>query len=347
MKDARVFHFFYLRNVNVWLTFDYELFFGKPSGTVEKCMIEPTKRLMRLSEQFQAPFTYFVDAGFLFKINELGVIYPELKQQHQDISKQLTQLVASGNDVQLHIHPHWELSNYKNGVWSIPQNFGYRLDEFSADEALAIFSKYKNHLDEIIGQKTIAYRAGGWCIQPFNHTRKSFLENGILYDSSIVPGMIFHGGVYNIDFTNAPKHKDQWNFLEQPTQENQQGPFCEIPISSQLYKPLFYWELYIRGRLNKQKHKFVGDGNFIPQPGRKWQTLTQSQWNHVSCDGFYSKKLLAITKSFLAAKREHLVVIGHPKSMSQYSFHQLELYLQRMSGTVKFQTFKKYHAENC
>ena len=198
-----MFEFLYLSAVNVWFTFDYELFFGKPTGTVQKCMIEPTQRLMALSKKYNAPFTYFVDAGFLLKLSELGGTFPELAQQHQQISAQLRELLEKGNDVQLHVHPHWELSDYIEGLWYIPQDRGYRLDEFSKEEAAEIFTKYKNHLESVIGRKTIAYRAGGWCIQPFEHIQEVFLETGMHYDSSVVPGMTFDAGVYKIDFSKA------------------------------------------------------------------------------------------------------------------------------------------------
>ena len=335
--------FFYISGVNIWFTFDYELFFGNPTGTIEKCLLEPTERLMAISKKYNAPFTYFVDAGFLFKLSQWGQIYPQLAEQHSRISQQLKALIALGNDIQLHIHPHWELSTYEDGAWDIPQDRGYRMDEFSQEEAAVIFRNYKNHLEEIIGRNTIAYRAGGWCIQPFEHIKQVFLETGMHYDSSVVPGMKFEAGVYNIDFSNASIDKDSWCFDADPVTINRNGRFVEIPISGHYYTPLFYWQLYILGKLNKSRHKFVGDGNYIPQPGRKWKTLTQSQWNHVSCDGYFSKKLKSTTKNFLDRRRSHLVIIGHPKSMTAYSFDKLERYMQKFSGKVTFQTFSQYH----
>lgn len=335
--------FCYLRDVNVWFTFDYELFFGNPTGSVEKCMIEPTNRLMELSKKFDAPFTYFVDAGFLFKLHDLSSYHHELADQHALIADQLIRLIENGNDIQLHIHPHWELSTYDNGSWNIPQDKGYRLDEFSQVEAHQIFTKYKSHLDQVINRKTIAYRAGGWCVQPFLHIQDAFLKNNIHFDSSVVPGMVFNAGVYQIDFSKAPMDLDAWCFDLDPTQVNRNGRFVEIPISSHEYNPIFYWELYVRGRLNRRKHTFVGDGNFIPQPGRKLKTLTQSQWNHVSCDGFYAKKLKPITQNFIDRKRQHLVIIGHPKSMTAYSFDKIERYLNKVQKKVSFLTFTKYH----
>ena len=193
--------------MNVWLTFDYELFFGARTCSIEKCMLEPTKRLLELSQRFHSPTTFFVDAGFLWKLNELAPNHPELREQHEKIASQLREIIAQGSDVQLHIHPHWELTDYADGKWQIPQNQGYRLAEFSNEEAKEIFEKYKNHLDAIIERKSIAYRAGGWCIQPFNQIQDVFESSGLIYDSSVVPGMRFQAGVYDVDFTQDPRIK--------------------------------------------------------------------------------------------------------------------------------------------
>lgn len=330
--------------MNVWLTFDYELFFGARTGSIEKCMLEPTKRLLELSQRFRAPMTFFVDAGFLWKLNELAPNHPELWEQHEKIASQLREIIAKGSDVQLHIHPHWELTSYADGRWQIPQNQGYRLAEFELDKAAEIFMKYKDHLDSVLGRKTIAFRAGGWCIQPFAHIKEVFEKTGLTYDSSVVPGMRFQGGVYDVDFTDAPKNRDIWRFSQDPCEVDENGKLVELPISAQHYKPSFYWELYLRGKFNKSRHQFVGDGTFIPQPGRKWETLTKSQWNHASCDGFYASRMTKITREFQNCGREHLVFIGHPKGMTEFSFEALEMYLQKFQNKLHFQTFTKFHA---
>ena len=307
-------------------------------------MLEPTKRLLELVRKFNAPMTFFVDAEFLWKLNSLSSQFPEFQVQHDKISKQLHELLQSGCDVQLHIHPHWELTDYVGGQWQIPQDKGYRLAEFSNEESMEIFLKYKNHLDSVLGRKTIAYRAGGWCIQPFEQIQDVFESSGLIYDSSVVPGMRFQAGVYDVDFTKAPKNKDIWSFNSDPSTIEENGKFVELPISSVRYNPLFYWELYLRGKLNRAAHQFVGDGSFIPQPGRKWETLTKSQWNHVSCDGFYASRMAKITREFQKSGREHLVFIGHPKGMTEFSFEALEKYLQKFQNKLNFQTFTKFHA---
>lgn len=331
--------------MNIWLTFDYELFFGNPTGSAEKCMLEPVQRLLELSKKHNAPMTFFVDAGYLWKLNALATTYPELSVTYALIASQLQEIIAIGSDVQFHLHPHWEKASYEAGTWHIPQDNFYSLNDFSKDDAERIFLKYKAHLEDITGRSTIAYRAGGWCIQPFSHIKDPFQTTGLRFDSSVVAGMKFQGGVYNIDFSRAPVNRDWWYFENDPCQPEEKGAFVELPIATYWYKPVFYWELYIRGRLNKKRHQFIGDGNYIPQPGRKWDTLTKAQYNHASCDGFYASQMQSITRLFEKEKRQHLVFIGHPKSMTAYSFDKLEQFLAQESKKHHFQTFDKFHAE--
>ena len=58
--------------MKIHFTFDYELFFGKNVGSVEKCMIEPTKQLLGKLEKVEALATFYVDIGFLNRCQELG-----------------------------------------------------------------------------------------------------------------------------------------------------------------------------------------------------------------------------------------------------------------------------------
>ena len=78
--------------MQVILTFDYELFFGANTGSVQKCMIEPTDRLLDLAEKHIVPMVFFVDVGFLIKLFEK--CYE--KEDQELIKAQLKALKKSG-----------------------------------------------------------------------------------------------------------------------------------------------------------------------------------------------------------------------------------------------------------
>lgn len=328
----------YLRYMNVFLTFDYELFFGNPTGSVQKCMIEPTNQLLDLSRKHKAPMTFFIDIGYLIALEKQMETHTKLKLDYNLVIDQIQEMIVAKCDVQLHIHPHWETAKFDGQNWKIETKNTYKLSDFDQKTRENIIRNYKAKLDAIIGRKTHTFRAGGWCIQPFDQLEKLFQELEIKYDSSVFPGGYFEAGEYAFDFRNAPK-KDKYRFQNNVCIENVAGYFTEFAIGSYRYSPLFYWRLYILGRINPKAHKMIGDGIFMSQPGRKKQVLTHFTWNHASSDGFYASKMQKITEIALQNKQENLVFIGHPKSCTLYSLDELNRYIAKSIASCQFTTF--------
>jgi len=324
--------------MNIFITLDYELFFGDTSGTIEKCLLQPTERLLQLAEKYNARFTFFVDIGYIIAMKKWESKFPELTEQRIAVENQIKQMIQRNCDVQLHIHPHWEKAEYTTKGWDMKLDDCYKLSDFNQADAHEIVERYKSQLEETINRETHSFRAGGWCVQPFEHVRASFKKLGIKYDTSVFPGGKFSSQHYAFDFTNAPK-KSIYNFEHDVTVADEHGFFTELPISSAHYGPLFYWRLYVLGRLFPKRHKMMGDGNFVPQPGRKWENLKFGSWNHVSCDGYFSSALNRVAQQKNKRGDENMVVIGHPKSMTLYAFEQLEKFLKRWQHKANFQTF--------
>ena len=325
--------------MKIFLTYDYELFFGENSGTVEKCILEPTERLLQLGEKYNIPFTFFVDVGYLIKLEQFAQQFEHLNTDLILLKNQIGKMIEKEHDVQLHVHPHWEKAFYDGNKWVMNVSGNYKLADFSDREVEDILERYKTFTENLIGRKTIAFRAGGWCIQPFDRFKKIFSKLEIEVDSSVFYGGQFNSEDYNFDFSSAPQ-KSIYNFSNDVCIEDPKGDFVELPISSWRYSPLFYWRLYIKGRLNPENHKMLGDGSFLKQPGRKKSVLTNFTWNHVSTDGYYASKLIQIEKRFEQNNTEHMVIIGHPKSMTKFSFNKLEDFLIRYHKKHQFLTFQ-------
>ncbi len=321
----------------VYLTFDYELFFGSETGTVKACMIDPTEQLLAICEKHTIPMTFFIDVGMLLKMYELKEEFPELANEYQAIIRQINRMEALGCAVQLHIHPHWENATYVNGKWSINVNGCYKLSDFSQADASLIIEKYYHFLQALVQQKITSYRAGGWCIQPFDHVKETFRRLGITIDSSVFPGGKFESPHYAFDFTSVKRYAQPYRFESDVCVANKAGYFTELPISSWHYSPLFYWRLYMLGRLLPKQHKMLGDGNFLPQPGRKKSVLTSFTWNHVSCDGYYASKIEQQFR-FYQRKKTDFVVIAHPKGLTRFSIRKLEQFIARTKGATEFLT---------
>lgn len=326
--------------MNVFLTMDYELFFGDPSGSPERCMLDPTEKLMQLAQKHNIGITYFVDVGYLIQLKKHSMDYPELNGVYTKIVAQLHQLLNTGNDIQLHIHPHWEAAFYDGLKWNMSIDGNYKLSDFNSEEIVAIVTLYKEALEQIINRKVDSFRAGGWCLQPFSLVKEVFKKVGIRYDSTVFPGAALKTKHYAFDFKNAPKDLGRYRFEDDLCVVNPEGSFTELPIGGWKYHPIFYWNLYVKGRIKPDLHKMMGDGMFISQAGRKYTHLSKPSWNHVSCDGYFAKCLPKITKHFLNKKRSDLVIIGHPKGQTKFSIKKLDQYIETFKTKTEFLTFK-------
>tara|TARA_B100000508_G_scaffold60116_1_gene46764 strand:- start:40850 stop:41833 length:984 start_codon:yes stop_codon:yes gene_type:complete len=323
--------------MNLFITFDYELFFGDPTGSAEKCILEPTQRLIEIGERTKTRFTFFIDIGYVIQLEKWSSKFENLSLEYKKVVGQIKTLQEKGHDLQLHIHPHWETASYTNNKWSFKLDGHYKLADFNDEEIQQIVSSYKSKLESIIGSKVNGFRAGGWCLQPFNRFVEIFKKAGIKIDSTVFQGGKMSTKHYYFDFTNAPS-KGRYRFDDNLCQEVENGSFLELPIGGYRYKPGFFWRLYILGRLMPRRHKMIGDGNFIAQGGKKYESLKKPIWDHVSCDGYYSSKLNLITSKFSKEGRSDLVIIGHPKSMTRYSFEQLEKYIRIQQKKNSFLT---------
>jgi len=328
--------------MNIFITLDYELFFGKSPGSVEKCIIEPSERLHKIVSKYDYKLCLFVDAGFLIALKKN---FPATKKTYQAITDQLERFTLYGHDIQLHIHPHWEDSTFQNGEWLIDCR-RYRLHDFRRDEIVDIVCRYKKELSKYTEKSINAFRAGGWSIQPFEKIADALRENRIYIDSTLFKGGYYSSDNQYYDFRDAPS-KTLWNFQNTPCEIDENGEFIEIPISSYQVSPLFYWKLALTKLIGGKKHKTFGDGVAISNTNKRlFKLLSQKSWSVVSIDGYKSTYLQdALDKYSKLDNNGNFVVIGHPKAVSEYSLSQLDVFLRKNSGknrSMVYSDIKKY-----
>ncbi|WP_299363781.1 polysaccharide deacetylase family protein [Winogradskyella sp.] len=324
--------------MNIYITLDYELFFGK-SGTVDKSIIEPTKKLMEILEKHNAKAVFFVDVGYLIRSKTLQSKHPNLKISSDKVIEQIKHLARNGHDIQLHIHSHWEDADYLNDRWVFPMEH-YRLHSFSDEERVHIVKKYKNYLEEISGTTVCGFRAGGWCIQPFDMLKSAFLEAEIKFDSTVFKGGKNIHGAHYYDFKDAP-NSTVWKFSDNPCVIDDKGLFTEYPIASYKVSPFFFWRLIFFKKFGGSKHNQMGDGYAVKNGlSQKLRLLFRSSHTVVSIDGF---KASFLEKAFLKHKKRYksgnFVIIGHPKAFSKYSLNKLDDFLSRKKDEIIVKTF--------
>jgi hypothetical protein len=323
--------------MNILLTFDYELYFGDFTGSQQKCIISPVNELIRIAEKHDVRFSFFIDCGYIVKMEQYMHQHTHLKDDYQKLTEQLKYLSAKGHDVQLHIHPHWEDTVYDGKKW-IMDTSRYRLQQFTIAEVEKIFSVYSQALIKITDQPLHTYRAGGWCIQPFERLAGALKKTGIRADSSVFKEGYADSFHYYYDFRNCPP-EETWLFEEDPARKNNEGTFLEIPISSMRVSPLFYWKLYLLGRINPGYHKPIGDGRPILSKGYKKRILSRYTRQVISTDGYNAKLLQKQTLDHQKRKASLMVILGHPKALSPFSIDALDKYLSDNKNLHRFITY--------
>ena len=319
--------------MKIAITWDYELFFGEQSGSAQKCMLEPGNRLLEIAQKNGANFTFFVDAGMLV----LGEKEPSFKQELSEIQNQISSWDQQGHETGLHIHPHWEDAIWENG-WKFDLK-RYKLADFKDTEVEQIFDNYLFSLQQWSKEKIVSYRAGGWCIQPFGKLKSSFLKYQLRIESSIFQGGKNTTLPYNYDFTNAPQ-KEKWFFENHECKEDETGTFLEIPIASKTYSPLFFWKLFVLGRLFPKRHKSIGNGSPAKGGGSKKDFLTKFNHLCVSADGYFITEIERAIREAEKKGWNSIVIIGHPKACTLFSLNYLDKLIAKLSKKHQFVCLK-------
>ncbi len=327
---------------NILITLDYELFFGSKVGSVEQCILTPTNKLLAILNKHAIKATFFVDSGYLVKLQEFRKIYPLVEEEYQKVLTQIQKLDKDGHSIQLHIHPHWEDSCHNGQKW-VMDTTRYRLHDFYETEIEDIVSRYKKVLTDIVGDKVFAHRAGGWCIQPFSKIKNALKKHNIYLDSTLFKNGKNDSQTHYFNFKNMP-NKTEWNFEDDPLKEDKNGFFKEVPISAYRLSPLFFWRLVYFKKFGGREHQGFGDGS--PAGGSridKLRMLTNYTHSVVSIDGYKASFLEKAYHSFVKQREcNNFVIIGHPKSMSEYSLKKLEQFIlkNKNENFITIRSFK-------
>jgi hypothetical protein len=320
--------------MNVVITLDYEIYFGARSGTAERTLLEPTEALMRLARRHAVPLVFFVDAMWLLRLREEAPRHAALMAEHYRVSQQLEHLVRAGHELQLHIHPHWQDTAWTDTGWKMDLS-RYRIHAFSDAEIHDMVSRCTQALRALAGKHAVrAFRAGGWCIQPFERLRQPLLDAGIRIDSTVFRGGSQHSDSHDYDFTEAPA-LSRWHFENDPLQAQAGGSFLEVPIASHRVSPWWFWRQGLVRQLRLPTHRPLGVGAAV-KPGRAdlVRKLTQATTSVVSLDGAKAGFLEAARQQYRRAGMEDFVVIGHPKAVTHRSLQLLDRFLSQRSDSL-------------
>lgn len=313
--------------MNILLTLDYELFFGRRTGSVESSIVAPTDALLKLTRPRRIPLVFFVDVAYIAALRREMHKDAQLRKDHDLICRHIEMLAKQGHEIQLHIHSHWEDCHWAGDGWNMDTR-RYKLHDFDAADISRLVTSYVSILKNLAGpEHAFAFRAGGWVIQPFSKLKSALLAAGVRIDSTVFPGGTAEDAAHDFDFRAAPQ-VGHWRFDSDPCMPEATGPFLEVPIASLKVHPSFYWRFALHKKCGGSASKAYGNGNAIG-PGRtdtlkKLLTRTSTV---ASMDGYKSTLLEKGYKNYVNAGATEYCIIGHPKALSPFSLGRLDRFL--------------------
>lgn len=309
------------------LSQDYELFFDK-SGTIEKCLFEPTDRLVAWAKDRKVPITFYVDAGMLCAMEREAKKEASLAQELSRVKSHVASLAEQGHEIGLHIHPHWEDTSRVNGAWQF-SGTRYKLDGFDEDELAYVVARYAAVLNDLCDGKVSSYRAGGFCIEPFDRLGPHLAKAGIDTDSSVVPGMAINDAEKGVRFSSTLE-RPWWYFSASPTQPEERGTFVEVPITPQVLPFFHYWGRALDRVLKRQPPTVSGDGS-AKRIGRREIVRRLAGFGRISeLSSDAAKAAQLEMRNVSKQTRDMWHVMGHPKLLGDRSFTALEKFIDRM-----------------
>jgi hypothetical protein len=222
--------------VNVIFTLDYEIH-GNGEGCAYKLMVQPTARLLRLFDQYDAKLTIMADVAEILKFKEYAAAHREDAYYYQDIVTQLRGAVRGGHDVQLHLHSSYFNAHHDGGRWVqdwSEYNFA-GLDPHRMDQMIRLG---KDFLESVIRPVAPAYRCGvfraaHWSVNPSRNVVRALLKNQILLETSVFK-FGRREGLVNFDYTDAASDMLPWRADENAIwRRDARGSLWEVPIYSE------------------------------------------------------------------------------------------------------------------
>lgn len=329
---------------NLLITFDYELFLGERSGGIEDCLIIPTNKITEILDYFSIIGVFFIDTTYLLKLKAQNNIHTN--KDFRALKDHIKYIVSKGHYIFPHIHPHWLDAYYDLDLneWRLTNLKNYRFSNLDEKDRVKIFGDSMAILNEILSEvapnyKIDGFRAGGWCIQPFQYFKNEFEKFGIKYDFSVMANQAYFSKAQFYDFRSVPS-LPIYRFEDEPTHQNIDGKFTEFSISSiRLSKPLkflnkiwlkYLWKMGDRS-FGKGKGVIADDVSELLNPGLEMLSIEL-------INSLKLPKYLQFT-----AKNDYIHFISHPKMLTPHTIRVFQSYLEDIFRRYDIETdFKKF-----
>lgn len=331
------------------LTLDYELFF-QVSGDAYVSLLKPTDELLRVLEDVGGKAVFFVDTVYLNLLRTSEKFAD--RELYEKFEEQLRDIVARGHRIELHLHPHWLDARQNNHEWIFHSYKHYKLNSLTVEKIQDLFSEGVECLNHIARQVEPAYavcafRAGGWCVEPFENLRTAFKIYEIKIDSSVVPGMVLDSEIHALDYSGLSS-RAFYRFSDDVRISNVTGSIIELPVNGYYLSWKEKVRIALGRKINGKRAKIFGDGvgiSIITPVSLKNRFMTffrfRKYYNQFTLDGYIDAKLFE--KKIAENNLPFVSIVAHPKTLTLSSLQAMKYLFQRGHRFCSLQTIlKKY-----
>ena len=331
------------------LSLDYEVF-GDGSGCLDRCLVDPTDACLAVADAWEAPLSLFADALELASFADLG------DSAYTRVADQLARVVGSRHNLQLHLHPQWQDARRMPAGWQLDFH-KWRIGDLAPRDIRDCIRRglaYLKGFDTRPGRDLLAFRAGGWAIQPAAAVLAELAAAGLFIDSTVAPGLHNPARGDWYDFRAAPQ-LPCWPVADDVCRSDPRGALVEAPICC---AGIGAWR-HARALRERRRQPALPPGCIgsydNPNDVRqqlwhklgKLRTLGRAMLDFSSLPAW---AMIAITERYMhyheaADGPVPLVAIGHNKNFTAWSAAQLEAYLAwaaRCPGLV-FSDYGRWH----
>ncbi|MCI8483534.1 MAG: hypothetical protein HFH41_04255 [Lachnospiraceae bacterium] len=349
----------------ICLTFDYELFLGDNKRSEEEILFVPSRKIIDMLYRQRVSGTFFADVCSVFQYEKYKLMeYPD------SFGRQIKYMNEKGQDVQLHLHPNWMKSTWENGKWNMDVD-SYKLHYFSKESSSSmeeIFQMGKEYLEKQLEEdkdyKCIAYRAGGFCLQPEEKIIACMLKYQIGIESSVAPRLVAKGAVNDYDFQKVPQKLNWWinakKGISHDAEKSEKAVF-EVPVGT-VRNNVFRFLKVPREDWHVPNHPVYGSSIKFPHKReRKLSALVRNVWRRAFGYGILSLDsrgykilfgdLQLLYKKYHCRDQDAYVsLICHPKLADQKTIDNMENLIEMVkknSDKFAFVNMREIYDREC
>jgi hypothetical protein len=339
-------------------TLDYEIH-GNGDGCPWELMVEPTKRLLDLFDEYGAKLTIMADVAEILKFREYAEKTGSDDYYYHDIENQLKDAIKRGHDVQLHLHCSYFNARHENGKW-VQDWSEYNFAALPAARINEVVGIGKRYLEELLCPVDPTYtcntfRAANWSVSPSQNVVRALQSNGITFETSVFK-FGRRQGIVDFDYSEAFSNLLPWRASELDIcRKDDSSDLVEVPIYSEnrWIGAFLSWQRFQRA-FEGRHHKIADLPATVPSMAKKAKVLAfrkrlfqKYAWkaDFNQCTG---KQLIRALKRASAGydndrSVKPFVLIGHSKLFSQLNSRSLRLFLHYIaenSEKFSFSTFQ-------